>query len=167
MPDGRSVLTHVEDVTGTTYTNGLQLYGVWGWQEMPTLPYNINDPFQAMSLFPAPRGLRVNTTVFPPRYGCADSIETADASDSADEKLAAGSGSLRHGALPGMHITDSIDLGFVASGEIVSIQGDGSEVTLRPGDVYVQNGAMHAWRNDGDEPCMMMFVVMGTPRESA
>jgi hypothetical protein len=164
--NGSSVLTHVEDVAGITNANGLQWYGVWGWQEMPNLPYSTTEPFQTMSVFPASGGVRVNTIVFPPRYGHADATPVAQASDGTYEKLEAGSGSLRHDSQPGMHTTDSVDLGFVSAGELVSIQGDGSEVTLRPGDVYVQNGAMHAWRNDSNEPCMITFVVMGTSREA-
>ncbi|MCP5364494.1 MAG: cupin domain-containing protein [Hyphomicrobiales bacterium] len=165
-PDGSSVLTHIEDIPGITNANGLQWYGVWGWQEMPTLPYATTEPFRTMSVFPASGGVRVNTIVFPPRYGHADAARAAQASDGTYEKLEAELGSLRHDARPGMHTTDSVDFGFVASGEIVSIQGDGSEVTLRLGDVYVQNGAMHAWRNDSNEPCMITFVVMGTTRKS-
>jgi hypothetical protein len=55
-------------------------------------------------------------------------------------------------------------LGFVFSGGICHIQGDGSQVTLRPGDVLVQNGAVHAWQNRADQPCMVCFVVIGAPR---
>ena len=36
-----------------------------------------------------------------------------------------------------------------------------------PGDVMVQNGAKHAWENRGSEPCMICFVVLGTPRRTA
>ena len=67
----------------------------------------------------------------------------------------------------GMHSTDSVDLGFVFSGEVTLIQGDGSEATLKPGDVMVQNGAKHAWENRSSEPCMICFVVLGADRTSA
>ena len=164
--DGASVFTHVEDVEGMPKANGLIWYGVWGWQQMPTLPYATTEPFDANSVFPAPGGVRINTAVFPPGFGHAEAAESPQSSDDAYAKLEAGSGGLRHGEGRGMHVTDSVDLGFVISGEIVTIQGDGSEVTLRPGDVYVQNGAMHAWRNDRDQPCMITFVVMGTTRQA-
>jgi len=166
MPDGSSVLTHVEEVQGVTRANGMQWYGVWGWHQMPTLPCGSKEPFDANSVFPAPGGVRINTVVFPPRYGHEDASAAVQSSDSEYDRLQARSGGLRQGARGGMHTTNSVDLGFVASGEIVTIQGDGSEVTLRPGDVYVQNGAMHAWRNDSDQPCMIAFVVMGTERKA-
>ncbi|CCW20022.1 hypothetical protein EBBID32_43930 [Sphingobium indicum BiD32] len=53
------------------------------------------------------------------------------------------------------------------AGEMTLIQGDGTEQTLKPGDVLVQNGAMHAWKNRGTEPCIICFVVLGTPRAAS
>ncbi|HKX80302.1 MAG TPA: cupin domain-containing protein [Novosphingobium sp.] len=166
MPDGSHVFTQVEEVECIQRANGLLWHGVWGWQRMPTLPYGSTEPFNPSSVFPDPGGVRINTVVFPPRYGHADAVQATQSSDQAYTRLETGSGARRQGEGRGMHITNSIDLGFVASGEIVSIQGDGSEITLRPGDVYVQNGAMHAWRNDTDESCMITFVVMGAARET-
>ena len=165
--DGTSVLTHVEVVPSIRRANGLLWHGVWGWHEMPTLPFAKTDPFDPDSVFPAPGGLRINTVIFPARYGHEDPTESTQNTDAAYAKLAQSGGGRREGEGRGMHITDSVDFGFVASGEIVTIQGDGSEETLRPGDVYIQNGAMHAWRNDRDEPCMITFVVMGAARKSA
>ena len=63
----------------------------------------------------------------------------------------------------GGHATDTIDIAFVISGEI-GLEQEGTEVTLRPGDVLVQMGAMHTWRNRGSEPCVMGFVLVGTER---
>ena len=32
---------------------------------------------------------------------------------------------------------------------------------LRPGDLIVQNATRHAWRNLGEEPATVFFVLMG------
>jgi len=166
LPDGSNVLTHVEEVKGITNPKGMQWFGVWGWDKLPTLPHGSKEPFDANSVFPAPGGVKINTVIFPPRYGHEDETASTASDDNSDyAKLEAKAGGKSLGEGRGMHATDSVDLGFVAYGEVVTIHPDGSEEVLRPGDIYIQNGAMHAWRNDSDQPCMITFVVMGTERK--
>lgn len=59
----------------------------------------------------------------------------------------------------GMHATDTLDYGVVVSGEIVLITETG-ETTLKAGDVVIDRGVKHAWRNDGAEPCRVVFVFV-------
>ncbi|CAN7637519.1 cupin domain-containing protein [Variovorax sp. LjRoot178] len=66
---------------------------------------------------------------------------------------------------PGMHTTDSIDYDVVLEGEITLELDDGVQVPLRRHDVVVQHGNRHAWRNPGDRPATMLFVLIGTPRK--
>ena len=73
--------------------------------------------------------------------------------------MAAQSPNRAAGTHPGMHRTDTIDIGVVVSGHVRVEAEDGSSVTLRPGDVYVQNGAMHAWHEDPDDPALVVFVL--------
>ena len=63
---------------------------------------------------------------------------------------------------PAMHTTRTIDYGIVLSGEI-DLELDEGEVHLAPGDVVVQRGTRHAWRNRGGEPCTMAFVLISSP----
>ena len=65
---------------------------------------------------------------------------------------------------PGMHTTDSIDYDVVLDGEISLELDDGKEVLLKKHDVAVQQGNRHAWRNKGDKPATMLFVLMGKKR---
>ena len=37
---------------------------------------------------------------------------------------------------------------------------DGKRVSLKPGDVVVQRGTMHAWVNTGSEPCVFAFILI-------
>jgi quercetin dioxygenase-like cupin family protein len=60
------------------------------------------------------------------------------------------------------HSTQTIDLGFVVAGEMTMELEDGTEVLLRMGDAYVQNGTSHAWRNHGDVDATVALVVAGT-----
>jgi len=58
-----------------------------------------------------------------------------------------------------MHRTETIDYGIVLEGEIYLLLDD-SEVLLRPGDVVVQRGTLHAWDNRSDKLVRMAFVLM-------
>ncbi len=62
------------------------------------------------------------------------------------------------GRHPLMHRTESVDYGFVISGEIYLVLDD-EEVFLRPGDVVVQRGTIHAWANRSREICRMAFIL--------
>ncbi len=57
-----------------------------------------------------------------------------------------------------MHATDTIDYLVVVAGEITFITETG-ETLLRAGDVLVDRGSMHAWRNDGDQTCRIINVL--------
>jgi quercetin dioxygenase-like cupin family protein len=59
-----------------------------------------------------------------------------------------------------MHQTNGLDIGIVISGEVTVDAEDGSSVTMGPGDIYIQPGAMHAWRTDPKNPGVMVFVVL-------
>jgi hypothetical protein len=60
---------------------------------------------------------------------------------------------------PLMHRTDTIDIIFVFSGEIYLIT-DEEEMLYKPGDCIVIRGTNHAWSLRGNEPCMMMGVML-------
>jgi quercetin dioxygenase-like cupin family protein len=70
--------------------------------------------------------------------------------------------------LPGeaspMHRTNSIDYGIVMAGRIVLELDDGAETELGPGDIVVQRGTIHRWRNPSDdEVCRIVFVLIEAP----
>ncbi|MBS0248895.1 MAG: cupin domain-containing protein [Proteobacteria bacterium] len=64
------------------------------------------------------------------------------------------------GVAPRNHRTVSIDYGVVMAGEIDMIMETGP-VRLRAGDVLVQRGTIHDWVNNGTEPCLIAFVLIG------
>ncbi|MCJ1431657.1 hypothetical protein MMC27_001012 [Xylographa pallens] len=66
-------------------------------------------------------------------------------------------------AAPLMHRTQSLDYGIVVSGEVDLILDSGETRTMRQGDVVVQRGTMHAWRNKSEtEWCRIVFVMMAS-----
>lgn len=63
------------------------------------------------------------------------------------------------GASP-MHRTNSLDYGIVLSGEVELELDHGAVEVCRAGDVIVQRGTIHLWRNvSEDTPCRIVFVL--------
>jgi quercetin dioxygenase-like cupin family protein len=59
-----------------------------------------------------------------------------------------------------MHRTETIDYAILLSGECDLELDDGATVHLTQGDVVVQRGTMHAWVNNGTQPCVFAFVLI-------
>jgi hypothetical protein len=158
---GESMFTHVEEVEPLCREDGtLQWWGIWGLDELPTLPYYNDQPYRARSLFPPPGAVRVQVANIPP-----GTIETiARPSDEWFRLQSAADVGRDYDEKTGMHTTDTIDIGIVISGECEIEQGNGDKVRLRVGDVYVQNGAEHAWHNDSGEAFIIVFVFLGVVR---
>lgn len=64
------------------------------------------------------------------------------------------------GNTPRRHRTETVDYIIVLDGEIAMELDDGQWVTLRQGDVMIQRGTYHAWRNTSGKPCRMAFVLI-------
>lgn len=73
-------------------------------------------------------------------------------------------GALMETDAPGMHTTATVDYALVLAGEVWLELDDGAETHLTAGDVVVQLGARHAWRNRSDQPVKIAIVmVAGSP----
>jgi quercetin dioxygenase-like cupin family protein len=65
------------------------------------------------------------------------------------------------GVAPRIHRTDSIDYIIILSGEIyMDVDGKGTEVLLKAGDVVVQRGNLHNWIVRGPEKCVLAAVLI-------
>jgi quercetin dioxygenase-like cupin family protein len=60
-----------------------------------------------------------------------------------------------------MHKINTVDYAIVFDGAIWLEPDDAKTVHLRKGDVVVQNGTRHAWRNKGSSPATMLFFLNG------
>jgi mannose-6-phosphate isomerase-like protein (cupin superfamily) len=56
-----------------------------------------------------------------------------------------------------MHATDTIDYLIVLSGRVTLVLESG-EAELGPGDLVVDRGVVHGWRNPHGEPCVAAVV---------
>ena len=64
------------------------------------------------------------------------------------------------GGVPLMHRTKSLDYGIVIDGELELSLDSGEVCTMNRGDIAVQRGTMHAWRNASQtEWARMVFVL--------
>ena len=62
---------------------------------------------------------------------------------------------------PGMHRTDTLDYAIVMSGEISLELDGGVQKHLVAGDIVVQQGTRHAWRNRSDTAATVAFCMLG------
>ena len=63
------------------------------------------------------------------------------------------------GRHPSMHRTDSVDYIVLLKGEVTALLDIG-EVEMKPFDVLIQRGTNHGWVNHGEEPALLMAVLV-------
>jgi hypothetical protein len=113
------------------------------------------------SVVPGPGGTSLHFVTFPPASVFAGPSFDAEASQ--EEALVRLRGLADHFEKedPGMHKTNTVDYAVVYDGEMWLELDDGETLHLRRGDVVVQNGTRHAWRNKGTNPVTMFFFLNG------
>ena len=60
---------------------------------------------------------------------------------------------------PAMHKTKTIDYIILLKGDVTLLL-DEDEVRLKPFNVVVQRGTNHAWVNNGNEPALLIAVLI-------
>jgi mannose-6-phosphate isomerase-like protein (cupin superfamily) len=138
---------------------------VWATSAPLTTPPVVVDPTESLSHWvPGPGETLALIVTFPPDAVFADPDH--DAAAAREEHLAAtpGLAELFEEDAPGMHTTPTVDYGVVLQGKIVIDLDNGETTELAAGDVIVQNGVRHAWRNPTTEPATVFFVLMGCER---
>ena len=154
-PAGKSVF--VSDGPPPRATGALTT--VWATDHgMTTLPGS-DDPTPAMTTFVSgPGGSRFHIVVIQPAGA------TPPPQPNQQPVHLPGLSEAMEADAPGFHTTDSVDYDIIMSGRLHLELDDGAEVELGPGDIVVQNGTRHAWRNKGTEPVVMYSVLVGAPR---
>jgi quercetin dioxygenase-like cupin family protein len=113
------------------------------------------------SVVPGPGGTSLHFVTFPPAAVFAD--PSFDGEAARNEALVRLKGLADHFEKgdPAMHKTNTVDYSVVYDGEIWLELDDGETLYLKRGDVVVQNGTRHAWRNKGTMPVTMLFFLNG------
>ena len=149
-PDGAAIVVSDDEVAAIAIGDrGSATTRLWGRDDPGQFPDDGTQPAMA-----AP---------FPPPGGCAVAVVT----------LAPGQGTEFHefvrDALPpwsdpddaGMHRTATLDYDFVLEGTVGLELDNGTEVTLQPGDIVVQNGTRHRWHNRGSTIARWLAFTAG------
>ena len=162
---GRSVFAadeEVEPITVAAYP-GWAFHALWGGERTPVFPDDGSHP-PWTTYFPAVEGFRFSLSTIPPEG--TEPPAGIDLAAAAAEVERAMPGLLAHMEPddPGMHTTDTIDLEVILSGEVILELDDGAERLLRAGEVVVQNGTRHRWRNPGPDPAVMAVFMLGARR---
>jgi mannose-6-phosphate isomerase-like protein (cupin superfamily) len=113
------------------------------------------------SVVPGPGGTSLHFVTFPPSSVFAD--PSFDGEASRKETLIRLRGLADHFEKedPAMHRTNTVDYAIVFDGEMWLELDDAKTIHLKKGDVVVQNGTRHAWRNKGNAPVTMLFFLNG------
>ncbi len=116
------------------------------------------------SVLPAAGGTCAMLVTFPPEPA---GVPTAQQLRAAGEEMAArlpGLAELFEVDAPGFHRSDTIDYGVLVEGQLSLLLDEGEPTVLNAGDVVVQMGTRHSWRNTGNTPARMMFVMVAADR---
>lgn len=132
---------------------------VWASDGEAAVDTSGDDPTESVTSYvPSAGGTRVLAMTFPPEA----SRENLTA---APEEIGAEFGAAMPGLAElfepsGMHVTPTFDYVVVTRGELTLETDEGKLTTVRVGDVVVQNGTRHAWRNFTDEPTDVLVVLV-------
>jgi mannose-6-phosphate isomerase-like protein (cupin superfamily) len=113
---------------------------------------------EKVGLVPESGGVLMRYVVFPPREEMAALFETSETTEALSDDFHF------EDENPGMHVTETIDYGFVLEGSITLELDDGAKKVLNAGDCYVQNGTRHAWHNETDQRAVLGVVMLGAVR---
>ena len=139
---------------------------VWATASVPLVPPSAKDEpaFPGRDIVPAPGETRLMIVHFPPDSVFADPrFDPARLDDEQSFHLNSLAAQFEVDN-PGMHRTDSLDYDIVLENEIWLELDDGETRHLKQGDVAIQGGTRHAWRNKSDKTTTMCFVLIGAKR---
>jgi mannose-6-phosphate isomerase-like protein (cupin superfamily) len=137
---------------------------IWSTPGTPTLPIDGADVVTEQSTYvpPKPGETRLMIVTFAPD-SVMMTIDPAAAGQEFMEHIPDLAQTMEMDN-PGMHTTQTVDYGIVLDGEVWLEVDDGKQVHLKPHDIVVQNGTRHAWRNKGDKPVKIAFVLIGAKK---
>ena len=162
---GKSVFIADGDSASTVAIEQIKLArtGIWRLDETPTDASDGHEPpGGSISMEPAPGGMTFMTVELPPDASISREIDMAALGQEMASKVPGMMESLDPARGIGMHKTETIDFITVVSGEVSLKLDDGAEVRLKAGDLVVQRGTWHAWRNRSSEPCVLSAVMVST-----
>lgn len=162
--DGRSTITS-DGPTGTWVRRptGALVMDLWRVDDLPVLADAASTATDEVVLIPPVHGAVVRISVMPPASEIDEEKAAAYASAMTEIYGDQGDAGART-TVPGMHVTETVDVMTVLDGEVYSILEDGTETLLRKGDTMVQRGTWHAWSNRSDRPVTVVTTMLPAKR---
>jgi mannose-6-phosphate isomerase-like protein (cupin superfamily) len=161
--NGKSVVQSDEQMQAYEFKTvpGYEHTLIWVNPTTPDLSKEQRFDHYPDTVVPGPGGTSLHFVTFPPGAVFAD--PSFDGAAAQEEALARLRGLADHFEKedPGMHKTNTVDYSVVYDGEIWLELDDNEMRHLKRGDVVVQNGTRHAWRNKGTKPVTMLFFLNG------
>jgi mannose-6-phosphate isomerase-like protein (cupin superfamily) len=138
----------------------VKLEELWTLSQVPgpVLADSAPDEGPYTSMPPA-GGIRFLVGTFPPDATWNDDPSASDATVAAYR----GMNKPEAAKAPGYHQSDTVDIIYVLSGELISIL-DKEEVVLKAGDTMIQRGTPHAWSNRTNEPAVALVALIDATR---
>ncbi|PRX97091.1 cupin domain-containing protein [Allonocardiopsis opalescens] len=163
LREGRSVVVadHLVDPVRVGLYPDTDFFLLWGFNGVPAVGSGDGGP-EFAPYFPAPGGTRFVLLRWP-ADGSPEPVGTAEELTEEMERRLPGALGAIHGHPRGPHATDTVDWCMVLDGDMLMALDDG-EVRLGAGDVVVQRGTLHSWRNPGRRPVLMLFALIGAHR---
>jgi mannose-6-phosphate isomerase-like protein (cupin superfamily) len=120
------------------------------------------DPAAAVvSVVPGPGETRFLTVTLPPAAAFESPDFDPEAAAAEDAKVIPGLAELFDPEDPGMHTTPTVDYVIVLDGEVTLVLDGDEQTVVRQGDIVIQDGTRHAWRNLSDAPATLATVMIG------
>ncbi len=137
---------------------------VWMSSGVPELSREPKQADQPASVLPGPGGSSFHFVTFPPDSVFADpSLDHRAARQESLQRLPGLADTFERDD-PKMHTTQTVDYAIVFEGEICLELDDEETVHLKRGDVVIQNGTRHGWRNESTKSATMLFVILGASK---
>jgi hypothetical protein len=168
--NGKSIIGMDKPIPSTPFESvpGFDPALIWGTAPDPSVPWDGQNPAtERESILPEVGETRLMTVTLPPDSVMASADFDPTAAGAEYMARLPGLAQRFEPDSPGMHFTDTVDYGILVDGEISLELDNGKTAALKPGDVVVQNGTRHAWRNRGDKAAKMVFVLIGARRAGA
>ena len=168
--NGKSIIGVDKPIPSTPFESvpGFDAALIWGTAPIPSVPWDgRNVATERKSILPEVGETRLMMVALPPNsVMMSPDFDPVAAASEYGARLP-GLADRFEPESPGMHTTDTIDYGVLMSGKISLELDDGRAIALKPGDIVVQNGTRHAWRNHGDKAANLIFVMIGAKRSQA
>lgn len=161
LPSGRSDVTLEQDISVIPeVVPGLKAADLWINSETPSDLNRPGDPTEGKGFLhePPDGGAILRIIDFPSESG-RPKLDIRELHAQIGSVHIPSTDDLAKAKHQSMHKTDTLNYFVLLTGQLWALS-EGRDVLLTPGDVLIQKGCMHGWRNDGPEVARLFCVLV-------